>query len=67
VTIMSTPFAKAVSAMRQHQLFTYFLLAFVAIGTSPGETMIWTRVFALALPAAAVALTVSFPNRLVSA
>lgn len=50
-----------------HASYTASLMALWPIGTSPGETMIWTGVFALALLAAAVALTVSFPNRLAPA
>lgn len=49
-----------------HASYTASLMALWPVGTSPSETMIWTGVFALALLAAAVALTVSFPNKLAS-
>jgi len=50
-----------------HAGYTASLMALWPVGTSPAETMIWTGVFAATLLAAAMALTLSFPNKLVTA
>ena len=50
-----------------HAGYTASLMALWPVGTTPWETMVWTGVFAGALLAAATALTLSFPNKLVPA
>lgn len=50
-----------------HASYTCALMVLWPVGTSPAETMIWTGVFAVALLAAVVALTLTFPNKTVTA